>query len=359
MLPVLDVVIGIVFVFLLFSLVVTALNEVVLSKLDLRARFLKEGLSELLQSNSKTAEGKVAIRVQDFLQHGMISSLSRSRYDPKAKGTKGVPSYIPGKSFVLALLSLVTEGKDPQRISDMRDQIDKVGNESLKKTLLALYDDAGGDLDHFKANLENWFNESMERVGGWYKRYAQQCLLAFALLLAITCNVDSIRIIQSLSIDSKLRESLVNQAAKYSDAQPADAPAMEKLRNFKGALAELGGTGLPIGWNDSSSQRLIQGLPQPQTVLTAEFWQGNLFSHKTLGVFGLWFTAFTGWMITALAASFGAPFWFDTLNKFIDIRGVGRAPEEKDPTAPKKKATGKESYTVTASTKSERTNHDA
>ena len=55
-------------------------------------------------------------------------------------------------------------------------------------------------------------------------------------------------------------------------------------------------------------------------------------------------------MITALAASFGAPFWFDTLNKFIDIRGVGRAPEEKDPTAPKKKATGKESYTVAAST---------
>ena len=86
MLPVLDVVIGIVFVFLLFSLVVTALNEVVLSKLDLRARFLKEGLSELLQSNSKTAEGKLAIRVQDFLQHGMISSLSRSRYDPKSKG---------------------------------------------------------------------------------------------------------------------------------------------------------------------------------------------------------------------------------------------------------------------------------
>ena len=185
MLPVLDVVIGIVFVFLLFSLVVTALNEVVLSKLDLRARFLKEGLSELLQSNSKTAEGKLAIRVQDLLQHGMISSLSRSRYDPKAKGTKGVPSYIPGKSFVLALLSLVTEGKDPQRIPDMRDQIDKVGNESLKKTLLALYDDAEGDLDHFKANLENWFNESMERVSGWYKRYAQQCLLTLSLLLAV------------------------------------------------------------------------------------------------------------------------------------------------------------------------------
>jgi hypothetical protein len=347
LLPVLDVAIGIVFVFLLFSLVVTALNEVVLSKLDLRARFLKEGLSELLQSSSKTAEGKLAIRLHDFFQHGLISSLSRSKYDPKAKGTKGVPSYIPGKSFVLTLLSLVTEGKDPDRIPDMRAQIEEIGNDPLKKTLLALYDDAAGDLDHFKANLENWFNESMDRVGGWYKRYAQQCLLAFSFLLAVACNVDSIRIIQSLSTDSKLRESLVNQAAKFSDAQPPEVPATEKLRNFKDALAELGGAGLPIGWNDSSGQRLIQGLPQPQDALSVKFWQGNLFTHQTLGVASLWFTAFTGWMITALAASFGAPFWFDTLNRFIDIRGVGRAPEEKDSTAPKKKSTGKESYIVT------------
>ena len=216
----------------------------------------------------------------------MISSLSRSGSIRRRKRYKGVPSYIPGRSFVLALLSLVTEGEGSSAHrgharSDRRDR--QVSH--FKKTLLALYDDAEGDLEHFNANLENWFNESMERVAGWdNKRYAQQCLLAFALLLAVICNVDSIRIIQSLSTDSKLRESLVNQAAKYSDDITADAPAMEKLRNFKGALAELGGTGLPNRWNDSSSQRLIQGLPQPQSVLTAEFWQGNLFTHKTLGV---------------------------------------------------------------------------
>ena len=148
---------------------------------------------------------------------------------------------------------------------------------------------------------------------------------------------DSIRIIQSLSTDSKMRTSLVQQAAKFAEGQPADVPAVEKLRNFKDAVADLGGTGIPIGWNDASSQRLFQGLPQPRNILSAQFWRGDLFSRKTLGVFGLWFTALTGWLITTLAASFGAPFWFDTLNKVIDIRGVGRAPEEKDPTAPKKK----------------------
>ena len=35
-----------------------------------------------------------------------------------------------------------------------------------------------------------------------------------------------------------------------------------------------------------------------------------------------------GWIITALAVSVGAPFWFDTLNRFMNIRNAGRAPDE-------------------------------
>jgi len=32
---------------------------------------------------------------------------------------------------------------------------------------------------------------------------------------------------------------------------------------------------------------------------------------------------FAGWMITALALSLGAPFWFDLLNKVVQIRTTG------------------------------------
>jgi hypothetical protein len=56
-------------------------------------------------------------------------------------------------------------------------------------------------------------------------------------------------------------------------------------------------------------------------------------------------------LLTALAASLGAPFWFDTLNRFMDIRGVGRAPEEKDSTAPKRRAAAAESYLRTGDSK--------
>ena len=42
-----------------------------------------------------------------------------------------------------------------------------------------------------------------------------------------------------------------------------------------------------------------------------------------------------GWLLTALEASLGAPFWFDVLKKIITVRSAGRAPEERKPsTAP-------------------------
>ena len=44
-------------------------------------------------------------------------------------------------------------------------------------------------------------------------------------------------------------------------------------------------------------------------------------------------TKILGWLLTAVSASLGAPFWFDLLNKFISVRAAGKAPEErpKDP----------------------------
>ena len=359
--PILDVAIGAVFVFLLFSLVVSALNEAILSAFDSRAAFLKEGLREIFRDSGGSAGVGPLLTLEAFLKHGMISVLSRGV--PKAGAdalavtptgwraslrgwfvsprscaegmtaadTAGVPSYVPGKSFVLALLSLITEGKQPPAEGkDLRAAIESIANVELKSTLLSLHDDAQGDLERFKANIENWFNESMDRVGGWYKRYAQKWLLGLGFLLAVVCNVDSVRIIHALSADSKLRESMVAQAERYSSEMTASGAAPtadEKIQQFKDRLADLGGTGVPIGWGDGVARRLWTFPPDHRDVLI-----------------GAWLSALAGWIITALAASLGAPFWFDLLGRIVDIRAVGRAPEEKDPTSPKKKASSSESY---------------
>jgi hypothetical protein len=33
-----------------------------------------------------------------------------------------------------------------------------------------------------------------------------------------------------------------------------------------------------------------------------------------------------GWVLTIVAVSLGAPFWFDTLNRFMSLRAAGKAP---------------------------------
>ena len=137
-----DVILGVVFVFLLFSLVVSAANELWLSWLDKRAAFLKEGLEELLR-DSQGAAG--AITPQDLLQHGLITTLSRGLYDPTAGNTRGVPSYIPSKQFALALLSLVKQkAAAAGAVTTLRAGIDTIANHELKQVLLALHDDARG-----------------------------------------------------------------------------------------------------------------------------------------------------------------------------------------------------------------------
>jgi hypothetical protein len=386
MFQVLNVAIGVTFVFLLFSLIISAMNELWLSFMDKRAAFLKQGLRELLQDETPPGEPAAAesIATDHLLQHGLIAALSRKRYKPATTGTEGVPSYIPGKSFVLALLSLIEQRNPPG--TALQAQIVSLPNTRLRESLLALYADAEQDLTHFKANIENWFNESMDRVGGWYKRHAQQWLFGLGFATAIICNVDAIRIVTALSTDPKLREGVAELAITHvrdaaekalagregstpanaspgnadirgttdnvtptpatgtTTSTPATSPAApsppsrpalnEGVQNVQTALTDLGATGVPIGWSRASLGHLIpySGAGEP-----ASLWQ----------FLGRWFAALAGWLMTALAASLGAPFWFDLLNRFVDLRGVGRAPEEKDPTAPKKKATEVESYLTT------------
>jgi hypothetical protein len=40
-----------------------------------------------------------------------------------------------------------------------------------------------------------------------------------------------------------------------------------------------------------------------------------------------------GWFLTAVAASLGAPFWFDILSRIMNVRNSGGVPGEKDPTS--------------------------
>jgi len=176
---ILDTAIGLIFVFLAVSLAVSAANEVLAALFKLRARNLLLGIQELLQDPS--ADGLVT----RFYKHPLIAGLA-------ANG--GKPSYIPSRTFVLALLDLVsptTEGTN-RTLDDLKAGIEKLPA-SLQVTFRVLLDEAGHDIERFKIQLEIWFNNTMDRASGWYKRKTQAIQLVLALAIVVIANVDSIR----------------------------------------------------------------------------------------------------------------------------------------------------------------------
>ena len=85
----------------------------------------------------------------------------------------------------------------------------------------------------------------------------------------------------------------------------------EQIKRIQQQLMDLK---LPIGWSNNPAQAdkdMYLGIPK----VGENFW-------RTVGYHLL------GWLITAVAATLGAPFWFDMLNKIMSIRSAGRAPEE-------------------------------
>lgn len=341
---ILDTVIAMSFVFLLVSLFVTTINELIASALRSRAKWLRLGIERLLGS----------AYADKLFQHPLIESFSSGpapQGSDKASKAAG-PSYIPSRAFTTVLLDLVAKGVDDR---GMRDAITKLTDQNLRTTLTVLLDDAKNDIDTFKQNIEIWFNNGMDRVGGWYKRRSQWVIGAIAVVVAIIVNVDSLLILQQLNTQAGLRDALVAQAKTVAERPPvwitqgvttapsvaADksvnepAIAEEKLQRIKSQLNALS---LPVGWFHETSSTGIAGRDIGNDTDMREFRRANFLVipwERDDGRWGLTIEFhIVGWILTALAASLGAPFWFDVLNKIMSIRSAGKAPEEK-PKSPK------------------------
>jgi cell division septation protein DedD len=332
MLAVLQVAIGICFVFLLFSLIVSAANELVQAILSMRAAQLKAGIGELLQDR------KFQNAAKEFCNHPLISCLS--------KGAGGQPSYIAPRTFVITVLDLLREGQivvDGAKGSDLAAQIAKIENPELRRALSSLFDQANKEAAIFEKALETWFNEAMDRVGGWYKRWIQYWLFGLGLALAAAANVDTLHIIGALSTNPKMQLATADAAIGYLKAQsgtqtgsgftsnPSPPGTPVQVQNPEVSPRE---TTKPEGSTAPSSAATPKPLTTAQSLETTATdlaslevplgWAGPERSYFTRH----WWSAIFGWLLTALAASIGAPFWFDTLNRFINIRAAGRSPDE-------------------------------
>ena len=223
-------------------------------------------------------------------------------------------------------------------LEDVRQAINNLPPSPTRQALLSLVADTQNDLDEFQSKVEGWFNDSMDRASGWYKHRSQNILLAIALVLTALLNVDTIKLAQSLWTNPIERQATVDLASKYVDQHKDRLQDQQALRT---QAKDLNGLGqqlpFPLGWQNWKSwttlkqeveekrqeaKRQQQQAEQQHQAISQELPAGPPSFIVFYGETAI------GWLITTLALSLGAPFWFDTLNKFMVVRSTVK-PKEK------------------------------
>jgi hypothetical protein len=281
-----DVVVGLVSVFLAMSLFTSALTEGVSTILNLRARTLLSGIKQLL--NDPKFDGLAL----DLYNHALINPLSNgatnSGSTPSIK-----PSYIQPQHFALALID--TMQRTAGQAATLEQSIDKITDPQIKATLQTLYQRAEGKIELFREQVAQWFDSAMDRLTGVYKRWTKLISFLIALFVAALFNADPIHLVDTLW----QRPPVAAQLAKLDLPTTIDPnhPESEALPNF---LRQIESAGPLLGWSG--------------------------FAHDTRAHGAGLALMLLGWLVAAGAALFGAPFWFDVLQRFVQLRGTGRSP---------------------------------
>jgi hypothetical protein len=301
---ILEVAIGLVFVYLLLSMICSVFNEWISRMVAMRSRDLEGGIRNLLQKEDL---------VYEVYKHPLVKGFYRQGLFDRWLKREGKPSYIPARTFALALLDIVAPADPdakPKEFDQVRDAAAKstLLGEEMRKTVLALMDETVNDLKKARQNIENWFDDAMDQVSGWYKRKAQLIILGLALIVSLVLNADSITIANSLFGDATVRASVVAAAVETAkQQQPAPTGTDTDFTMVSRIQTELQQLGFPIGWIQASDKYV-----DPREVPSGP--QG-------------WLNKLVGLLITSFAVSMGAPFWFDMLNKLVNLRATSKVPE--------------------------------
>lgn len=342
MIAVLDVLVGLCFVFGLFSLLVSAATEVLMTLWAQRARTLVQAIRGLLPGDDL---------MRMLVQHPLVQGLGAAEHDSTSRGwfskiwqklstvalsdgkRADFPSYLPSGVFADSLLHLLRSGGlrkgEVGRDDAMAVLIEDVQQPELRTTLQALHDSALDTGIPFRLRLQQWFDDTMERASGWYKRLAHVVLFLVGFIMAIWLNVDALHIAGALSVNGDLRKTIATKAADFASTQiakgasmavapsaplPSGSPASAEdlnarlevqMQAYNTAVSNLDALGLPIRWGKNEKLYVM--------------------SNPVGAIFG--------WLLSALAAAMGANFWFSILGGLLKMRLAGSKPEPA-PSAP-------------------------
>lgn len=300
-----DIALGLSTIYLGASLFVTIINEYVAQALDLRGRQLREAITRLIDDPGI----KEAFALNPALQPYFDTSFSAGK----------LPSYIDPQALARLLLGVLYAGKTGgDALQRVTEAIEGLPDSSIKKQLHGLIATAGGSMDELLKATSDWADKSLTVLGEAYKRHLRAISLLVGLAVAGLLNIDTAVLVSHLYQHKESRDALSAvsvQITEKTDKVAFDACLKMKTdeREKDPRCAELINLveivknrkplpeGIPIGWGDA-----------PVT------WKA-IASHLP------------GWLLTALALSLGAPFWFDLLNKVVNVRhGIANPGTKKD-----------------------------
>jgi len=382
---ILEVAIGLVFLYFILAVICSSVTELFAAVLLWRSRDLEKALEDML------GQGTL---FRNVASHPLITALGHNDQGSKQNvgqnnGVPGKPAYIPAKTFSLALLDAVVNPQSSQDrvpvtikavnarikgltdpaevrvgtalqtlIEDSRDphalaaHIDAVkaavgtlpakpaDQEQLRLARLALAPLATLDqieaalpgalgfdpplrdaalgfvktarddlenvtfsVDQLQTNVETWFDNAMDRMSGAYKRNVQWFVLCVGLLLTVCSGADTLRFATTLFANPTLRGELVTAASNQTQASPSVSNAVAQLSPFT----------LLFGYNDIPPSQ-----PPPNAAV----------EQTTPALF--WLEKVVGLLATTFAILLGAPFWFQMLQKLVNLRSTGPKPARSD-----------------------------
>lgn len=302
-----DALLGMVFLFFGLATVTSFLQERLASLFGWRQRNLYRALQGMLESPDDPLarnESRVLSLMRDL--GGTLLSWVRKRpsgavdlllQDPTVRALRGkgwfgvklrrAPSYLPREVFVAAAKRI---GQDMSR---------------------GLSEDAYQILNtHSDRAIGDWFDATMDRCAGWYRRQTQLALVAIATVLVVACNIDALQVGRALIANAALRDTLALQAHEQSAAHADSAATVAAMKEL------LEDSGIELG--------LTVRCEEDDSVVSCALsrMKENLQEAPKHGL---------GWLLAILAAAAGAPFWFDLLARVAQLRASGPAPQRPAP----------------------------
>jgi len=272
--------------------------------------------------SSQGMTGQISSRKIVLKPAGKEGRLPKMTADRRAGGLwaqrRSLPSYISAQSFAEAVIDLVVpDAAGPPTMDVIKKNVDAMPASPLRQSLQVLVKNAGDDIGQFRASVERWYDDHMDRVSGWYKRHVAKITLVVGAILVVLLNINALTIGRTLYTESTVNTAVSTVAAKATDCPAGQAP-QDCLAQLQGQLSAAATAGLPIGW----------GTVRDCTELNVTCnWldQRGIFSRHGDSGWQL-VLVLIGFLIMVIALVPGAQFWFGLLSKIGTLRSTGPKP---------------------------------